>query len=400
MKDRFDVVIIGAGMVGLTIANLLAQSEHTDRIAVTVIDAAGSPAYDSSGDVALRVSAISPGSAAILQSVGAWQTVLQTRTCAFHDMCVWDAGGSHDGPETLRFEAAEFAMPQLGFITENVLVRTALLKELVRTDARVIFDAPVESLGAWDQGITVNLADGRKLRPHLLVGADGARSIVRRMAGIDTSVRSHEQKALVTHLSPARSHRYTAWQRFLPDGPLGILPLADGRVSIVWSTTRENADSALELSDEELSRAVTEASDGVLGSLSVAGSRGVFPLVSQHAASYVAQGLALAGDAAHSIHPLAGQGANLGFADAAELADVVIAALDAEEHPGDLPVLRKYERARKGANRSMLHFLDGMNRLFSNESEALARLRGMGMFLFNHSGPVREFAVRHALGIR
>ena len=400
MKDRFEIVIVGAGMVGLTIANLLTQSGQKDRMSVAVIDAASRPVYDPNSDVALRVSAISPGSAAVLQEVGAWQAVLETRTCAYHDMRVWDARGTADGPETLRFEAAEFAMPQLGFITENSLVQTALLNELERTDAKVSFDAAIESVRMRDNGVVVSLADGRKRRPDLLIGADGARSFVREEAGIDVSVRHHEQKALVTHLRPAKSHRYTAWQRFLPEGPIGILPLTDGRVSVVWSTTAEMAERAMDLSDEDLSSAITEASDGVLGALTVEGPRGAFPLVSQHAASYVMQGLALAGDAAHSIHPLAGQGANLGIADAAELADVVINALALEEYPGDVPVLRRYERARKGANRTMLHFMDALNRLFSNESEALARLRGMGMYLFNQSGPVREFAVRHALGIR
>ena len=400
MKDSFDIVIVGAGMVGLTIAGLLAKSDQKDRMSVTVIDSAVRPSFDPRSDVALRVSAISPGSAEILAKTGAWQTISASRTCAYHDMRVWDARSAADGAETLRFEAAEFAMPQLGFIIENILVQTALLAELEQTDARVSFDTSIQTVTARDHGVAIKLADGRNRRADLLIGADGARSFVRKEAGIDVSVRAHEQKAFVTHLQPEKSHRYTAWQRFLPEGPIGILPLSDGRISIVWSTTADIADRAMALSDEDLSAAVSEASDEVLGRLTVAGPRGAFPLVSQHADRYVTQGLALVGDAAHSIHPLAGQGANLGIADAAELAEVVCNALAAEEYPGDVPVLRRYERARKGANRTMLHFMDGLNRLFSNDSEALSRLRGMGMYLFNHSGPVREFAVRHALGIR
>jgi len=179
-----------------------------------------------------------------------------------------------------------------------------------------------------------------------------------------------------------------------------MLPLADGRVSVVWSTTPEISDAALDMSDKALSGKLTELSDGALGKLTAAGPRGAFPLKSQHAAQYVQDGLALVGDAAHTIHPLAGQGVNLGFADASELAEIVGRALQADENPGDLPILRKYERARKGANKTMLYFMDGLNRLFSNRSVALAQLRGLGMTVFNRSGLVRQRIVQIALGIR
>jgi 2-octaprenylphenol hydroxylase len=246
---------------------------------------------------------------------------------------------------------------------------------------------------------TVEFADGRSIEADVLIGADGGASFVRESAGIDVQVWQYAQTAFVTHLRPEIDHRNTAWQRFLQTGPVALLPLGDGRVSTVWSTTSEMAREAQQATDEELGRMLSEASDWVLGELTPGGPRGSFPLRAQHADHYVLPGLALAGDAAHSVHPLAGQGVNLGFADAESLAVTIITAIANEEHPGDLPVLRRFERARKGANRTMLHFIDGISRLFVNESESLARLRGGGIRLFNLSGPVRQYAVQVALGI-
>jgi ubiquinone biosynthesis UbiH/UbiF/VisC/COQ6 family hydroxylase len=246
----------------------------------------------------------------------------------------------------------------------------------------------------------VEYGDGQTMKPELLIGVDGASSFVRNSAGITVRSWKYSQTAFVTHLQPESSHRNTAWQRFLTNGPVALLPLSDGRVSAVWTTTPEQAQKLSDATEDQLAALLTDATDRVLGNLVVAGPRGAFPLKSQHANCYVLAGLALAGDAAHAVHPLAGQGANLGLADARVLAGVICGALAAGEYPGDLPVLRRYERARKVANKSMLHFIDGLNRLFSNESKPLARLRGAGMALFNKSGPIREFAVQVALGLR
>jgi 2-octaprenylphenol hydroxylase len=180
----------------------------------------------------------------------------------------------------------------------------------------------------------------------------------------------------------------------------GMLPLADGRISVVWSTTPELAKHALEVSDDELGSLLTDASDGVLGKLTVAGPKGAFPLQAQHADDYVRQGVALIGDAAHAIHPLAGQGANLGLQDAAELAELIAASLENGLYPGDRPVLRQYERARKGANLTMLHFMTGLNSLFATDSTLMGEIRLAGMRLFNRSGPIRERAVKVALGVK
>lgn len=399
MKQRFEVIIVGGGITGLTLAAKLAKGRHSESLGITVLDAAARPRFSAEDDVALRVSAIASGSAELLDSVGAWRQVSESRASPYECMRVWDENDTPDSASALRFEAAEFALPQLGFIVENVLLQDALLRQLETQDVELRFASPIRSLRQSGRQYAVEFEGGENRVADLVVGADGARSFVRTAAGIETRRWPYDQTAFVTHLRPEREHQATAWQRFLRDGPLGILPLADGRVSVVWSTTPELAKRALDASDEELGRMLSDASDHVLGALSVAGPRGAFPLSAQHAQRYVLPGIALIGDAAHAIHPLAGQGANLGLQDAAELSGVIDTALDQGLYPGDQPVLRRYERARKGANATMLHFMTGLNRLFTTDSRIVGELRTAGMRIFNRSGPIRERAVKVALGV-
>ena len=384
MKGQFDIVIVGGGITGLTLAALLAKGRHADALNITMIDAAKRPAFSASDDVSLRVSAIANGSAELLDSVGAWSAIREARVSPYECMRVWDEADDPDSATALRFDASEFSVPQLGFIVENVLVQHALLGVLDTCDVALQFETKIDSLPKAD----------------LVVGADGARSFVRDLVGIETNKWPYEQTAVVTHLKTEERHSATAWQRFLRDGPLGMLPLADGRISVVWSTTPDKAQQALAASDKELGEMLTVASDGVLGELHVAGPKGAFPLCAQHAEDYVLPGVALVGDAAHAIHPLAGQGANLGLQDTAELARVIHNSIDAGLHPGDRPVLRRYERARKGANLTMLHFMTGLNRLFTTDSMVAGQIRSTGIRLFNSSGPVRERAVKVALGVK
>lgn len=399
MKQRFDIVIVGGGITGLTLAAKLATGQQAGSLRLTLVDAAPRPAFSESDEVALRVSAIATGSAELLKSVGAWQHVSESRLSPYECMRVWEENDTPRSAATLVFEAAEFAVPQLGFIVENVLLQDALLMQLDKADVELRYARPIRSLRKTGRQYRLELEDGDALLADLVVGADGSRSFVRGAVGIETRTWPYEQTAFVTHLEPQLQHQATAWQRFLRDGPLGMLPLADGRVSVVWSTTPAVAKLASEASDQELGDMLTEASDHVLGDLTVAGPRGAFPLGAQHAQRYVLPGIALIGDAAHAIHPLAGQGANLGLQDAAELADVVNTALRQGLHPGDQPVLRRYERARKGANATMLHFMTGLNRLFTTDSRVVAELRSAGMRMFNRSGPIRERAVKVALGV-
>jgi len=336
----------------------------------------------------------------LLKSIGAWPTVDAERIAIYDTMRVWDESSTADSGDALHFDAAEFAVPQLGFIVENVLLQTAILDVLQRENIELLFESPIAALQAQNSGQQVQLDDGRKLNADLVIGADGARSLVRENAGIETQEWAYGQSAFVTHLQPEKAHCNTAWQRFLSNGPLGMLPLADGRISVVWSTTDEQAQWAMAATDESLGQALSEASDHVLGNLTVAGPRGAFPLQARHARDYVKAGVALIGDAAHAVHPLAGQGANLGLQDAVCLADVIAKAMQNGEHPGDRPVLRRFERSRKGENATMLHFMTGLNRLFATDSALLKELRTTGMRLFNQSGPIREHVVSVALGTR
>lgn len=399
MNEQFEVVIVGAGVTGLTLAALLAKSSHRDRLRLTVIDGAARPRHSIEDDTALRVSAIATGSAELLDSIGAWSHVEDTRACAYERMRVWDESGTADSVTALQFDAAEFAVPQLGFIVENVLLQHAILDVLDSSNVELIFDAPITSLQQVGRRYQVKLEGGRSRDADLVIGADGARSFVRKSIGVETRDYPYGQTAVVTHLTPEISHRNTAWQRFMKDGPLGMLPLNDGRISVVWSTFEATADRAMSASDDKLGEMLSEASDWVLGELTVAGPRGAFPLCARHAEQYVIPGVALIGDAAHAVHPLAGQGANLGLQDAATLADVIESALSNAEHPADKPVLRRFERARKGENATMLHFMTGLNRLFATDSTLARELRTTGMRLFGVSGPIRDHAVKVALGV-
>lgn len=382
MSKTHDVLIVGAGITGLTVAALLAQSRHRDRLNITVVDAGPRPVHDPSGDVALRVSAIATGSAQLLGSIGAWQTVTETRASPYEGMRVWDESVEPDSLGALQFDAAEFAVPQLGFIVENVLIQHAMLGVLEKLDVTLRFETRID-----------------KPEADLVIGADGARSFVREYFGIDSHEFPYGQTAFVTHLQPERPHQRVALQRFTRDGPLGMLPLADGRVSVVWSIHDALAERVQAANDEDLGEILSEASDYALGQLTAAGPRGAFPLCARHASQYVMPGVALIGDAAHAIHPLAGQGANLGLQDAAKLAEVIDTALGDGEYPGDRPVLRRYERARKGENATMLHFMTGLNKLFATDSALVRELRVTGMRLFNNSGPIRDHAVKVALGV-
>ena len=397
MRSSYDIVIVGAGIAGLAATIFLAANDEKRRLRLTVVDAGSRPVPPRGDDVALRVSSIAAGSADMLQAVDAWPND-EHRVCPYDHMRVWDEDDSPDSASALVFDAGEFAVPHLGYIIENVVLQHALLQALAGTQAELRFDSPLQAITERGNSYSVTLDNGVSLDADLVIGADGARSRVRDSAGIDVTRHPYDQTAFVTHLQTTIPHRHTAWQRFLRDGPIGILPLADGRVSIVWSTSPDNARWANEAADDDLGRRLTEVSDGVLGDLGVAGARGVFPLVAQHADYYVRRGIALIGDAAHSIHPLAGQVANLGIADAARLSQVVHAALADGEHPADRPVLRRYERARKGENAAMMHFMTGLNRLFAADSDVLGELRKAGLALFNRSGPIRRTVVGVALG--
>jgi ubiquinone biosynthesis UbiH/UbiF/VisC/COQ6 family hydroxylase len=398
MSRRADILVAGAGIAGLGVALFLARCRHAGDIRLTIVDAGLRPEFDASSSPDLRVSAISAGSAALFDAHDAWAKVPAERRGVFDRMRVWDAAANADGAATLRFDADELAVPHLGYIVENTVLRRALFETLVPLGIDARFGTKIDSVDLAGIHPAVRFAGGAVEHFDLVIAADGAESPLRRMAGLPVWEHPYRQAAFVAHFLTEHPHRETAWQRFLPTGPLGLLPMADGSVSVVWTTTPEEAAAALVLDNAALGRRMMNASDGVLGELRPCGPRGSFPLVARHAQQYVRHGLALLGDAAHTVHPLAGQGANLGIADAAVLVNVIADALDRGEHPGDRPVLRRYERARKGENAAMLHFLTGLNRLFASDSATVGELRRTGMAIFNRSGPIRHAMAGVALG--
>jgi 2-octaprenylphenol hydroxylase len=219
------------------------------------------------------------------------------------------------------------------------------------------------------------------------------------MAGLGTRGWDYDQHAVVAVVRPARHHDDIAWQHFLPTGPVALLPIDDGRCSVVWSTSTEQAETLKAMPDDEFCRALTGATQARLGDIVETGPRGVFPLRLQHAENYVEPGLALVGDAAHAIHPLAGQGVNLGLLDAATLADVLAQARLRGRPLGALTTLRRYERARKGANLAMMGAMDAFKRLFSNDNPALYFARNLGLKATDLAAPVKHAIMRRALGV-
>jgi 2-octaprenylphenol hydroxylase len=348
------------------------------------------------GEVDLRVSALSRASQRILQNLGAWEPMVALRVSPYQGMHVWDA----EGNGSIRFHAAEIGEPDLGHIVENRVTQLALWERLGEIESVTRF-APdkLERLSSDAAGSELHLASGRTISARLLVGAEGASSPVREIAGINSSGWRYDQHAIVATIRTEKHNDGIARQRFMPTGPLAFLPLDRCRCSIVWSTSPAEAKRLMALDDESFCIELTRAGRQMLGAVGEVGPRGEFPLGLRNADQYVKAGLALVGDAAHGIHPLAGQGVNLGFLDAATLADVLVEARRRDRSFGGLPTLRRYERARKGADLAMLGAMDFFKRLFSNSNPALALARNFGLNLADRSGPLKHHLMRRAMGL-
>jgi ubiquinone biosynthesis UbiH/UbiF/VisC/COQ6 family hydroxylase len=390
------ILIAGAGVVGLSVAALLATGRCADRLRVRVLEARAQPEWRAD-ETDLRVYALSRASQRVLDSVGAWAGVAAQRACAYRRMHVWE--GTDPAAGALEFDSAEIAEPDLGHIVEDSLLRRALAEVLAAApNAELAHGAGVESVDVDPRAARVRLADGRAVQGTLLVAADGSESAIRGMLELPVVARSYGQTALVSHVATERPHRDTAWQRFLPGGPLAFLPLADGRSSVVWSLPNARAAELIAAEPDEFLAELQSASAGVLGQLGPCGPRAGFPLQAMYARRYCAARAVLVGDAAHTVHPLAGLGMNLGLLDAAALARAVEDALLGGEDPGDVKVLRRYERERKGANLEMLFALDSLHRLFALPAWA-APLRGAGLHAVGSSEVAKRFFMRRALGL-
>ena len=391
-NKKYDIVIIGGGMVGLTLACALGQHEFS----IAVIEAHEPLDIKLSDDYELRVSAISKSSQQVFQSVNAWQGMLSRRASPYQHMHVWDSTG--DGQ--IHFDAADLGIDVLGHIIENRAVQYSLYEQCQQFEnIELLCPLQIKDIRYSEQQTDIILDDGSCITTQLLVGADGANSKVRDAAGIAINKSEYEQKGVVTIVKSTLFHKSTAWQRFLPTGPLAFLPLSDGRCSIVWSAENQRADELLAMDDEHFCRELEQAFDYTLGKVEGVSQRAAFPLVRRHAEAYVKKGLALIGDAAHTIHPLAGQGVNLGILDAAALTEIVVAARAKGQSISSLTTLRKYERWRRADNSLMMYSMSGFKNLFSNEQSSLSLMRNAGLNLVNSMGPVKHKFMRHALGL-
>lgn len=394
MSDYYDVLIVGGGMVGLTLANVLANASGGSSLHIGVIEQrAPSPVTN---EIDNRVSAISRASMQVFQSTGVWDAMVQQRACAFQEMHVWDATGAG----SIHFDSAELGLDALGCIIENTIIQQALLQGIKSAD-EVDWLCPnrIESIECSEERHRISLENGETLECQLLVGADGAKSLVREAAGIEFNRLSYDQQGIVCTVVTEQPHADTAWQCFLTTGSLAFLPLVDGRSSIVWSLDESRVEEILALDDASFCRELEQAFGYQLGAVKATSKRAVFPLNHGHVNQYVQQGLALVGDAAHNIHPLAGQGANLGFLDAACLAEVVLHAKQAGRQWWALHTLRKYERARKGDNRLMETSMTGFKLLFGNENPLLSMLRNAGLGLTDQIPLLKYQLMKHAMGI-
>lgn len=392
-RNKYDIVIIGGGMVGASLACALADSTLSIAV-IEGLDPSGEWPADSFD---IRVSAITRASESLFRRLGAWPAMAAMRVQSYEAMDVWDATGTGH----IHFDAAELGEPNLGHIIENRVITLALLQRLRQHD-NIDYRCPVKPkrLTLRSNHAQLQLDDGGLLQATLIIGADGAHSWLRQQAGIEVQERHYQQTAVVTTVQTEHHHEDTAWQCFLPSGPLAFLPLPEGRSSIVWSTSAEEAERLLALDNADFMSELGEAFMHRLGAVTDVGPRGAFPLKGRHAKEYVKPHLALVGDAAHTIHPLAGQGVNLGLADVEELVAVVLEAHCAQRPIGSFKTLRRYERARRGDNLLMLDAMGAFKRLFSNDDPGLREIRNLGLNLVDHAGPLKHFFMARAMGLQ
>jgi 2-octaprenylphenol hydroxylase len=325
----FDFIIVGGGVTAAAMASCSWRASWRRRAVSRSLPIGVSPPAAAStipeADWDLRVFALSRASQRLLTICGAWQLLPPDKLFAYERMCVWDARGEPDGRGSMTFDCAELGEPNLGFIVEGRALHMQCRR--AASAAGVVFiEAGIAGIVVDQHHVRIRLNDGREMQSALLIAADGADSPTRKLLGIETAGHAYHQDALVAHVRTEKSHRHTAWQRFLPTGPLAFLPLPDGRSSIVWSVVRPEAARLRSLDPAAFGAALTAASGEVLGSCELTTPVASFPLKLQYAVDYVRPRAVLVGDAAHAVHPLAGQGLNLGLLDCAALVDVLSGA--------------------------------------------------------------------------
>jgi 2-octaprenyl-3-methyl-6-methoxy-1,4-benzoquinol hydroxylase/2-octaprenylphenol hydroxylase len=411
-----DVAVVGGGMVGAATALALARA----GFATALLEAHAPASWRVEDEVDLRVVGLAPSSIALLDSLGVWTSIRDQRAAAYARMHVWDAATG----AAIDFDATTHGRAWLGWIAENSLVQWTLWQALDAAGVQRLCPAQVTGFQVGEDRITLELGRnplaGDALRPasgpeprsqadscngaqslsaRLLVAADGAGSPLRRLAGLDTHGRDYGQRGVVAHVATERPHQHTAWQRFVPGGPLALLPLADGRSSIVWSLPEAEARRVLALDEQAFLSELGVASDFRLGRIVAVTPRAAFPLKLQLAERYQADRFVLLGDAAHAVHPLAGQGVNLGLRDVIELRDTLVDARAAGRDIGAVHVLRRYARRRRSADTLDALGFDALARIYAWQSPALVAVRGVGVRLLDRLTPLKRKLSEHAAGL-
>lgn len=390
MAEEYDVLVVGGGMVGAALGCCLGGS----TLRVAVIEGARPIDYSADQDFDLRVSALSIASQVILETVGAWQNVVSRRLCLFRRMRVWETVGDTE------FCADDIGRSELGYIVENRLIQLALLERLENlTNVDLFCPAVTRKINYGANDSCVELEDGKKISARLLVAADGGQSRVRQVSGIGVTAWDYRQHALVISVETGYAQQDITWQRFVSTGPQAFLPLPDAHASLVWYHSPDEIRRLRALPDIALLAELKREFPDCLGEIRRVVGRASFPLRRQHAQEYVKSGVALIGDAAHMINPLAGQGVNIGFLDAAAFAEVIIAATQKGQDIGSLAVLREYEKQRRRENLVMMTTMDLFYRVFSNNHAPVRVLRNLGLGLAERLGPAKKLVIRHAVGL-
>ncbi len=390
-----DAAVVGGGIVGAACALALAQQ----GLQVTLIEHAEPPAWQSA-EADPRVYAFAPDSAALFESLGVWDAVRDARAHPYRRMRVWDAAGGDE----LRFDADAFAVKQLGWIIEHALLQDRLWAALRRSNVTVRCPARVVALEQGDDSATLELDDGLRVEARIAIAADGGRSTLRELAGIGMNTDDYGQRGVVAYVATGRPHEDTAWQRFLPTGPLAFLPCAatadaQNVSSIVWTLPDAEAVRVVALDDAAFAEELTRAFASRLGDVRPLSPRIAFPLRRQLADAYVAGRVLAIGDAAHVVHPLAGQGVNLGLRDVSALRDIVAAAQQRRVDWSAPHRLARWARARRSDATASAYAFSAINRVFSNDHVATTLLRGHALGLAGKIAPLNRALWRHAAGV-
>lgn len=398
-RAALDVVVAGGGVVGAATALMLAR----EGLQVALVEPKAPPRWQCEARD-LRVYAFAPDNAALFAELGAWPGVLASRVQAYRRMQVWDAAGG----DALAFDADNLGQPQLGWIIENNALVDALWRLLPAAGVRLHCPARIETLQQDDTGVRVGLDDGLVLEARLAMAADGGQSALRTLAGIGTTKHDYHQQGVVAFVASELPHRETCWQRFLPGGPLALLPFNDdgdaadlrGRLgSIVWTVPDVDAQRLRDAEPAQFEEALADAFGGELGGFRLQSARAAFPLQRQLAATHLAGRVLLLGDAAHVVHPLAGQGVNLGLRDVAELREHVRSV---KARGGDIASptrLARWARGRRSENAVNAHAFETINRVYSNDALLPTLLRGHALGLVGKLPPLARALWGHAAGI-